>query len=196
MNDTDRLQRLADRMEIQDLMARYSRCVDRAQWAGLREIYHPDAVDDHGAYVGDVEGFIAWVSRRHAAITEAMHFLGNCLVDFAGPDTALVETYFTAYMRISGEAVAANAMFMQAGAGAGESHDVVIRGRYVDRVERRAGVWRIAKRVTVFESIDSRPANGPRPNPDHRWASRSRDDTVFRMRDEIFGAGVEPERMI
>jgi hypothetical protein len=88
MSDIDKLSRLADQMEIQDLMARYTRCVDRAQWAGLRDIYHPDATDDHGAYVGNVEGFIEWVSRRHAAIPEAMHFLGNCLMEFADRDTA------------------------------------------------------------------------------------------------------------
>ena len=98
-----------------------------------------------------------------------------------------METYFCAYLRVSAEAVAANAAFTQAGASAGEGHDVTVRGRYVDRVERRAGEWRIARRVTVFESIDSRPANGPRPNPDHRWSSRSQADPVFKMRAEIFG---------
>lgn len=181
------LQRLADQLAIQDLMARYARHVDRRQWEALREIYHPDATDDHGGYVGPVDGFIEWVSRRHAAVDESMHFLGNCLVEFGDHDTALVETYFCAYLRLGPQAGTENAM-LRGGAEAGANgQDVAVRGRYVDRVERRDGVWRIAKRVTVFEAIDSKPADGPRPNPDHRWAVRSHSDPVYAMRDEILG---------
>lgn len=192
MNDTEKLNRLADQMAIHDLMARYARCVDRAQWAGLRDIYHPGATDDHGGYVGDVEGFIEWVSRRHVAIPEAMHFLGNCLVEFADNDTAMVETYFCAYLRISAEAAAANTAFLKPGASSSDGHDMSVRGRYIDRVDKRNGEWRISKRITVYEAIDSRPANGPRPNPDHQWSSRSPADPVFKMREEIFGpAGKE-----
>lgn len=192
MTDTDTLQRLADRVAIQDLMCRYTRYVDRRQWDALRSIYHPDATDDHGAYVGGVEGFIDWVSSRHAAIDEAMHFLGNCLVEFGDRDTALVETCFCAYLRMSPQAAASNAKFLAAGGGEGHGHDVTVRGRYVDRVERRADrEWRIAKRVTVFEAIDSQPASGPRPNPEFKWASRSREDIVFRMREEIIGRAID-----
>lgn len=46
---------------------------------------------------------------------------------------------------------------------------------------------RIAKRATVFEAIDSKPADDPRPNPDHRSAVRSRTDQIYAMREEIFG---------
>ncbi|MCO5397802.1 nuclear transport factor 2 family protein [Ralstonia soli] len=185
-DDSANLQRLADQLAIQDLMARYARHVDRRQWTALREIYHPDATDDHGGYVGPIDGFIEWVSRRHEAVDESMHFLGNCLVEFGNNDTALVETYFCAYLRLGPQAGSENAMLSSSTGAGTHGRDVAVRGRYVDRVERRNGVWRIAKRVTVFEAVDSKPADGPRPNPDHQWSIRSRADAVYAMRDEIF----------
>lgn len=56
-----RLQRLLDEAEIREVMCRGARAIDRLDMELLRSCYHPDAVDDHGVYVGDVEGFIAFV---------------------------------------------------------------------------------------------------------------------------------------
>lgn len=186
-DNTATLQRLADQIAIQDLMARYARHVDRRQWDALRDIYHPDATDDHGGYAGHIDGFIEWVSHRHETVDESMHFLGNCLVEFADHENALVETYFCAYLRLGPQVGTENAMLRGSTEAGAYSQDVAVRGRYVDHVARRDGAWRIAKRVTVFEAIDSKPADGPRPNPDHQWAVRSHADQVYAMRDEIFG---------
>src|SRR5215210_6467344 len=68
---TDDIRRLIDRAGIQDLMARYARSVDRRDWDAVRSTFHPDAHDDHGDYKGDVDGFITWVSERHAKISQS-----------------------------------------------------------------------------------------------------------------------------
>lgn len=92
MNDA--LQRLIDKDEIRDLLSRYARGVDRADWDGVRETYHKDAYDDHGDYKGGIDGFIEFGRSRTGGATQVMHFLGECLIEFASPAVAIVETYF------------------------------------------------------------------------------------------------------
>ena len=62
-----------------------------------------------------------------------MHFLGNVLIELDG-DAAAVETYCVAYHRLVGQDV-----------------DSIAGLRYVDRLERRDDVWRIADRQIVVE---------------------------------------------
>src|SRR3954464_7687266 len=86
--------RLAERAEIQDCLLLYARGVDRGDWELVRSTYHPDADDAHGEYQGGVDGLIAWLDQRFAGADNSMHFLGNCLIEFAEADFAFVETYF------------------------------------------------------------------------------------------------------
>ena len=88
------MQQIIDREEIRDLMLRYSRGVDRGDWEMVRAVYHPDARDDHGDFVGDVPGFIAFASERVGPLPQCMHFLGNCLIEFASDKVAVSESYF------------------------------------------------------------------------------------------------------
>lgn len=94
---------MADRLAIQDLMATYAQGVDRRDWEAVRATFHPDATDDHGDCKGGVDGFIEWVSRRHAGIEQSMHFLGNCRIEFAAADRAVVETYYFVRQRSPGD---------------------------------------------------------------------------------------------
>ena len=91
---------------------------------------------NHGEYEGDVEGPLAWLSERFAGVTGSTHFLGNCLIDFTGPDRAQVETYFISSRLCP---AAAEAVRRQSW------------GRYQDRFERRSGKWRIARRTVVID---------------------------------------------
>jgi hypothetical protein len=76
----DALQRLIDREEIRDLMGHYARAVDRADWEGVRAVYHEDAHDDHGDYKGGVDGLIEFIRDRNGLLPQSVHFLGNCLI--------------------------------------------------------------------------------------------------------------------
>jgi len=178
------LQRLIDRAEIQDLMAVYARGVDRADWQGVRNVYHPDATDDHGDYKGDIDGFIRFAEERTGGHPQAMHFLGQCLVEFARPepspafDVAVAETYFMTAHTLSAESAKGYRV-------EGADNQVVQLshyGRYVDRVERRGGPWLIAHRICVFET--TRLAIGAVPPLGADWAHHTRDpnDPIFRMR--------------
>lgn len=175
MNDA--LQRLIDKDEIRDLMARYCRGVDRGDWDAVRATYHTDAYDDHGDYKGGVDGFIAFGTSRTGGATQVMHFLGECLIEFAGADVAVAETYFFTAHTLGPEAQ------RQYGAtGKGGPVQLSHYGRYVDRVERRDGAWRIAHRIVVFETTRLALDIVPPIKPDWAGHRRDKDDPIFKMR--------------
>jgi len=129
---------LAAREEIRDVLFRYTRGIDRLDLDLVRSCYHADAHDDHGAFRGDVNGFLDWVGDALSYFDATMHFIGNQLIDVEG-DVAHTESYCIAYHR--------------RGPRDGEvPHDLVTALRYVDRLERRADrQWKIAQRVCVFD---------------------------------------------
>ena len=172
---SDGLQKLIDREEIRDLMARYARGVDRDDWDLVREVYHPDAHDDHGDYKGGVDGFIEFGRSRTGGATQCMHFLGNCLISFARKDVAVVETYFFTAHTLGPKAQ------KEYGTATGGSVQLSSYGRYADRVERRNnGPWRIAKRIVIFEA--NRVATNEVPPIKADWAHHKRDKS-----DPIYG---------
>lgn len=178
-DNSEALQRLLDKDEIRDLMARYCRGVDRADWDLVRSTYHSDAYDDHGDYKGSIDGFIAFATSRTGGATQVMHFLGECLIEFAGRDVAVAETYF-----FTAHTLGPEAQRQYGASGKGGPVQLSHYGRYADRVERRDGVWRIAHRIVVFETTRFAIGEVPRLKPD--WASFARDksDPIYRIRAE------------
>jgi SnoaL-like protein len=179
-NTTEKLQRLVDRAEIYDVMCRYARGIDRGDPDFIKPAYHPDAYDDHGDYKGNIDGFIEWLGTRFVNFDNSMHFLGNCLIEFAGPDLALVETYY-ASRRL-------RAPVADECAGLAPD-DVICRqawGRYLDRFERRNGEWRIANRIVVVDARFTSVAKGGARNGPSTWGTRDRSDPYYAVRAEVF----------
>lgn len=140
------IEELSAREEIRDVLARYTRGIDRFDLGLVRSCYHPDAHDDHGAYRGDLDGFLTWVVEALSFFESTMHFIGNQIIDVDG-DQARTESYCIAFHR--------------RGADNGEpAYDLITALRYVDRVERRAGRWRIADRVCAFDWTRRDPVIG------------------------------------
>ena len=177
----DTLQRLLDRAEIQDSLCRYARGVDRQDWDLVRSTYHPDARDEHGEYRGDIDGFIAWLQQRLAGADNSMHFLGNCLIEFAGPDDAFVETSFVSRRLRKPTADE------QAGLPAGAAIARESWGRYADYFERRDGQWRVAQRTVVIEASSRSVAlDGQRsPLSPVTWGRCDGDDPMYRCRERV-----------
>jgi hypothetical protein len=176
----DPLATLLEREQIKDAIARYARAVDRGDWPAVRAAYHPDAHDDHGGYKGGVDGLMDYLQRLLAGAVNGMHFLGNCVVDFAGPDLALAETYFISQRLRSPTPE-------DPGCEPGDAMCRMGWGRYVDRFERRGGEWRVAKRVVVMDAILSVVAKGGERGGAAAWGSRDANDPLIAMRREIFG---------
>ncbi len=174
------LQRLIDREQIRENLARYARGVDRCNWDAVRATYHDDAFDDHGDYKGPVDGFIEFARTRAGRLPQCMHFLGNCLIEFACDDIAAVETYFMTAHTLDAEGQRAYC--------AGDGTDAVqlsAYGRYVDRFERRSDVWRVAHRIVVFEATRVHVGNAPPLKPQWAQLQRNGDDPIDRLRAEL-----------
>ncbi len=127
---------LSDRQQILDCIHRYCRGVDRFDRELVLSAYHPDAVDDHGTFVGTREAFVDWAFAYHTEYQLSHHHMVfNHSVELHG-DTAHTETYWL----FSGEnRVKPNTLAM---------------GRYIDRFEKRDGRWAIAARVCVAECVN------------------------------------------
>lgn len=178
--------RLEDRQEIHDQAMAYARGVDRRDWALVRSVYHPDAHDDHGAYKGGVDGFVEWLERRHAFIAHSMHFVTNCLIEFAGPDQALVETYYLAQQTMGPEAGESRLMLLGDQEMAPDASVLMeVAGRYVDLFERRDGRWAISRRTVIFEKVNAREDTSLPISPDWVPQRRDADDTLGQMRRQL-----------
>lgn len=126
------IRELQDRQAISDCLMAYSRGIDRLDRQLLLSVYHEDAVDDHGMFVGNREEFADWAIDMHSgAHLSHQHCLFNHSCELAG-DTAHTETYymFVAMNRVGEPFVASG-------------------GRYVDRFEKRNGRWAIAARICI-----------------------------------------------
>lgn len=123
---------LVDRQAILDCLMRYSRGVDRLDRELILSAYHPDAIDDHGMFVGNREEFAAWVIGMHGSThISHQHCLFNHSCELQGP-VAHTETYY-----------------MFAGMNRTGPPLVVSGGRYIDRFEKRDGIWAIADRLCI-----------------------------------------------
>src|SRR5215469_13547938 len=81
------LRYLADRQAIMDCAVRFSRGINRRDAELLRSAFHPDAVDDHGLFVGNRDDFVSWIDTVYERIAVTQHFVTNQTVDIEG-DTA------------------------------------------------------------------------------------------------------------
>ena len=126
------IQELWDREQIRQCLQRYARGVDRFDKALILSAFHPDCIDEHGKFVGNAEEFVDWALNMHSsAQLSHQHCLLNHSCDLDG-DTAHCETYFMfTAMNRRGKPL------------------TIGGGRYIDRLEKRDGEWRIAARVTL-----------------------------------------------
>lgn len=165
----DPMQVLLDEAEIRRVLYRYVRGIDRHDPELVRSCYHADADDNHGNFSGTRDEFVAWAAEDTAQYAFTSHHLTNMIIEVCG-DVALVETY----------ALTANAGDTVAGTG----KDFVGGFRYIDRFEKRDGVWGMVMRNNYVEWTSAVPAlESPIGDvPDHYLngvPSRDRDDPSY-----------------
>jgi len=136
--DIERLRRdvqyLMDRAAILDCIAAHARGCDRHDPELLTSAYHDDAVDEHGSTINPGPQYAGWANAVHAATSQAhTHNITTHTCEIDG-DVAHCESY------------ALVALLGHDGATA-----TLISGRYIDRLERRDGTWRIAVRRSTVE---------------------------------------------
>ena len=138
----ERLELLADKQDCTELVFRMARAIDRCDAAMLASLFHPGATDDHGLFSGSADDFVTWVMPMLATMQATHHVIGQVLIELAR-DHGVGESYFVAHHAI---------------AGPDEAVHMIAAGRYLDRFERRDGVWKITHRQAVYDWSSSAPA--------------------------------------
>ncbi len=131
--DAQRIATLIDRQDILDCLTRFSRGMDRFDRALFLSAFHEDATIAAGPFVGNPAALYDWASAMHEAGQVATHHnLLNHSCEIDG-DTAHSELYYLFVGRNRDET------------------NWMAGGRYIDRLERRDGAWRIALRTNAIE---------------------------------------------
>lgn len=175
-------------MIIQDLLAKWCRMADRLQLEAIFDVFHDDAIDNHGAYNGDVAGLANWILDRHRHITFSLHQISNVFIEFIDEQTALVETTVCTIQRHAPEseglAQFAAGMVLEPGC----SYDYLSSARYIDRFENRPGIgWKIAQRdiVTGWRKIFDVAENSPGKPSGTNVQRRDDTDLIYVMRRQM-----------
>jgi hypothetical protein len=187
-SDNYSIQRIADRMEIQDQLHLFSRGVDRKDWSLALSVYHPDATDNHGIYNGSAQGFIEHVKKRHETVLMSMHHLSNIIIEFVDADRALVESYCFAWQSLSPGNTDMRAAVERESGKSDRPLELLMVSRYVDQFTRKNGAWRIQERQVVSESSMKVTPEATGPNMGNVMEKGRRDESDFlmAMRHKLF----------
>lgn len=142
------------RMEIQDVLWRYARGVDRYDYDLLETVYHPDGTDQHSSFNGLGRDFARHHIDRSAGKAEVGQIhITNLNIQMRGDD-ARVESYFLSFRSHRDDD--------------GQAKFGIAAGRYLDHFQRRDGSWRIVARRVVMDWTRDHVEGGPWPAVDGR----------------------------
>lgn len=130
------MRELADRIEIQELLARYADMVDRRDWTRMDRIFALEATVDFrasGGPSGPFREMMAWLDRALDSWPNNLHLVSNVIVELAG-DRASASSYY--HVPIGREAHD------------GRQYTLTESGRFHDRLIRTVDGWRIVARVS------------------------------------------------
>lgn len=138
------VQRLIDESAIRHLLSLYPRAIDRHDHELLASLYHPGAIDDHGVFNGLASDYVDFIREHSQPDVHWTHHNGTQIIEIEG-DVANTETYCIALCR-------------QGARGKdGFDAEIFLRVRYLDRIEKRAGQWKIAHRKVVYSPCHVAP---------------------------------------
>lgn len=140
--DQDRLQRLLDEADCRALLTRYGRAVDWRDRAALDRIFWPDADVDLGFFKGK------GAETPDFLIENANRSLRRCHI------TTNID------LRLEGDAAFADSCAVTHAISGTPGQDLLTHlffGRYLDRLERRSGEWRIASRLYLLNGAVTEP---------------------------------------
>jgi hypothetical protein len=137
---------LAARRDINDVVQRYMRGLDRLDPVLQRTAFHDDAWVDCGLMAGGADDFVSFAQDMLATMDATHHLLGQVRIELHdGGQSASGECYFQAWHGSRDES--------------GGPRDLFISGRYVDEYTCKNGEWRIAKRFLITDWVKDDPAD-------------------------------------
>ena len=164
MAHSPEIQNLLDEQAIRNVLFDYCHAVDRCDADGIRAVFHEDGTDDHGVFKGPAGDFAEWVVPFLLKnYLSHMHPVSNIRLKIEG-DVAHTECYVAPVLRRKDDS--------------GEYLDCS-GGRYIDRMERRGGKWKIAHRTFVRDWRETRKVAPPASPDVYQWGVRSKEDLSY-----------------
>jgi hypothetical protein len=123
-----------DRLDIQDLMARYSRAIDFGRWDELPGFFTEDCTLDFGKLMGSHRGRDAvagFATTLEGTGLTMRHYVTNCIIE-GGGDRATATTYVLAFTGQIGSLMPTT-------------------GRYEDELRKVGGRWLLHVRRGIIE---------------------------------------------
>jgi hypothetical protein len=171
-----KLEELIAKDEITTILNLYARGWDRLDDEALRSCFWPDSDHHHGGFKGKSHAFIDRAFPMVQKVKGTQHAISNIMIEIDG-DRAFSECTFNAYHR----------RMTRDGT---QEEDYFSRGRYIDRLERRGGVWKIAMRrgLNDYERVQAHGEVMYANAPPGSTGQRKPDDDFYRLQAE-FRAG-------
>jgi hypothetical protein len=138
-----RIREFLDKQDCTELVYKFARGIDRMDAELVRSVFHPDGTDDHGIFQGSVADYVPWLMDIMGTMKLSQHAICNVLIEIDG-DVAHGESYFIAHHELVRD---------------GQDQYYHAAGRYLDRFERRDGVWKIAHRLAAYDWSERGPSS-------------------------------------
>lgn len=147
MPSDEELQVLLDKQAIEEVCGgRYARALDWLDVEALKHCFWPDALVDYGFFEGNAHEWCDIVMPIEASSDHRFHYMCNFVIDVRG-DEAEAECNGLAGSRRTRD---------------GATTQSLHGSRYLDRLQRRDGAWRISERHVLLEMTQSFEApSGP-----------------------------------
>ncbi len=129
------LRELADKHAIEQVLAAHGRGIDRSDHALMAGCYHPGATVEYGVFAGPAAEFCAMVTDVPPDRPPGTHRASNIWIRVDG-DGAVAESHGLGYRDETDEEGRVQRL---------------MGGRYLDRLERRGGAWKIVHRAFVLD---------------------------------------------
>lgn len=141
----DAITKFVTREDIRDVVGtRYGRAMDHFDLDLLKSCFHADATLDYGYYQGNAH---AWCERRileeDPAVSCRYHYLFPAHVEIDGDDAQAESTSISGVRKREGT----------------EEEATLFGARYFDRLQRRAGVWRMTFRQVKIDFAQIMPVS-------------------------------------
>jgi hypothetical protein len=134
---------LSERLEITELVQSWALYRDSGDWDKLRQTVHADGTMTATWFHGTFEAFISAIQDAWRKGSSSQHFQGGTVVEVLGTK-AIAQTRMAILVR---------------GKLGDVSVDVNCLGVFYDRVEKRNGQWRIAKRNVIYDKDTLTPVH-------------------------------------
>ena len=145
------LQEISDRLEIQDLFARYSFAIDDRDWDALDEVFTPDAQIDYaetGGAKGSFDEIKRWLPVALERFPKYQHMVATTKLELNGD-------------RASSRTILFNPMVHQNSDGSSQAFFIGLW--YRDQLVRTDKGWRIAERYEEMAYTHNAPEMEPVP---------------------------------